>query len=287
MAKSRGSTCKEEVRWDHPQSRAGNNFGVRLLSNDLLDAGSCMKVRSARSMSPPSLSRLLPVAVVLGICSTARSTELSFNRDIRPILSDKCYSCHGPDKRARKAERGWTRRRERSRNTRALGRSCPRSVKSDLIVRIESHDPDEVMPHRKAKGSSLPRRSPRSAMVAQGGKYEPHWSLIPPRRPMAPESGVGGQKSDRIRSMRHSRASGEGGAGGFGGADRTTLIRRVTYDLTGLPPTPAEIDAFSRMSRPVPTTGWWIVCSPRPGMGKIWRWLARSVPVCGYARGTS
>ena len=187
---------------------------------------------------------LLPIAALTA--SALHAQEISYNRDIRPILSENCFSCHGPDKSARKADR----RLDTADGSRAeidgVRAIVPGDLaKSDAVVRIESHDADEKMPPPKSDKKLKPEQIALiKKWIAQGAKYEPHWSFIAPQKPALP--GVRGQESgvrNPIDAFILARLE-KDGLKPSPEADKPTLIRRVTFDLTGLPPTPAEIDAF-------------------------------------------
>lgn len=171
--------------------------------------------------------------------------QLSFNRDIRPILADKCFHCHGPDAATRKADlrldEEQSARADRD-GTIALVPGKP--DQSELILRIFSSDDAERMPPPASERQlSATEKDLLKRWVAQGGKYERHWSFQPSSRPPLPAV----QQQDWIRNpLDHfilSRLEQNGLAPSLE-ADRVTLIRRVILDLTGLPPTPAEVDAF-------------------------------------------
>jgi len=174
--------------------------------------------------------------------------KLDFNRDIRPILSDNCFACHGFDAKKRKADL----RLDNAEGAYAVIDGV-QAVKpgdpeaSELIKRILSKDPEEVMPppdsHKKltqAQVDTLRR------WIAEGAGYRKHWSFEPPSRPPVPGGGEGLSPIDAF--LREELA--KHGLKPSPEADRERLIRRVTLDLTGLPPTPAEVDAFLADSAP-------------------------------------
>ncbi len=202
-----------------------------------------------------------------GTFSHAAADDISFNRDIRPILSENCYSCHGPDKRARKADRRLDNAGGAyadNEGTRALVPGDP--AQSDAWARVNTTDPDEQMPPPKSGKHLKPEQvALLKQWIEQGAKYESHWAFIPPKRSAVPE--IGNPKSEPGGAGQTAAGSPQGEAGGPNQirnpidaflaarlakdgltfspeAEKTTLIRRATYDLTGLPPTPAEVAAF-------------------------------------------
>ncbi|HWB06204.1 MAG TPA: PSD1 and planctomycete cytochrome C domain-containing protein [Verrucomicrobiales bacterium] len=190
---------------------------------------------------------LLAMGLAAVQISSAATAEVSFNRDIRPILSENCYSCHGPDKRARKAERridnaeGAYAEHE---GTRAFVPGDP--AKSDAWARVSSveTDDDHMPPSKSGKKLKPEQIALLKKWIEEGAKYESHWSFIPPKRPEVPH--IEGRKAEirnPIDAFLLARLANEDLT--FSPeAEKTTLIRRATYDLTGLPPTPAEVDAF-------------------------------------------
>jgi len=174
------------------------------------------------------------------------SPKLSFNETIQPILSENCYACHGPDPGARKAglrlDRADFAFSPHEKYGPAISRGNP--DKSPLVRRIESNDPKERMPPPEARHTlttdqiALLRR-----WVKEGAVYEEHWSFIAPKRPIIPKVRNEQWARNSIDHFILGRLEKEG-LGPSEEADRPTLIRRVTYDLTGLPPTPEEVAAF-------------------------------------------
>ena len=186
------------------------------------------------------------VAVLAALLTSPTSgDEVNFNRDIRPILSDTCFKCHGPDEAERKAELRL--------DTQAglLGPAASQSIivpnhpdKSELYRRLVSDDPDERMPPRDSKLELTEQQiATIRAWIEQGAKWEQHWAFTPPRRSRVPEVELrewlinpidcfvaSRLASERLRPSRE--------------AERATLIRRVTLDLTGLPPNQQEVAAF-------------------------------------------
>jgi Protein of unknown function (DUF1553)/Protein of unknown function (DUF1549)/Planctomycete cytochrome C len=169
--------------------------------------------------------------------SSARADELSYNRDVRPILSDNCFACHGPDKNQRK---GKLRLDERDV---AIARKAivpGKPGESALVARIDSTDVDEKMPppdsHKKL---TAPQKEILKKWIAEGAKYEPHWAYIAPKK-----HEIRNSKSE-IDSFILAKLQKEKLAPSPE-ADRVTLIRRLTFDLTGLPPTWAEVQAFAK-----------------------------------------
>jgi len=178
---------------------------------------------------------------------------VSYNRDIRPIMSDTCFRCHGPDKNSRMAEMRLDIQEEAitPRPSGAIPIVPGDPEHSAIIQRIFAKDPDLQMPPKHAhKDLTLAQKELMRRWVAEGAKYEGHWAYEPVRRPappaiLAPQAPV----RNPIDAFVQSRLAREGLRPSFE-ADRRTLIRRLTLDLTGIPPTPGEVDAFLHDSMP-------------------------------------
>ena len=174
----------------------------------------------------------------------AADGKIDFNRDIRPILSDKCLQCHGPDETTRKARLRF--------DTQEGAMAKPGvivpgdSVASRLIRRVTSTDPDQVMPPPSTGHQlTLKEVAQLKQWIDEGAKWAQHWAYIAPVRPALPALRDGGALSVRnpIDAFVRARLEREG-LKPAPEADRLTLLRRVTFDLTGLPPTLAEAEAF-------------------------------------------
>lgn len=167
--------------------------------------------------------------------------KVEFNRDVRPILSDNCFYCHGPDKSQRKAELRIDRRDEAI----AANAIVPGDVQaSELVIRIFSDDADLQMPPPDARTKlTQQQRETLRRWIEQGAEYEQHWAFVP----LAPEEVPTVEHADWPRNDLDrfivARLEREGLVPSPEAA-KETLLRRVTLDLTGLPPTLAELDAF-------------------------------------------
>jgi hypothetical protein len=176
------------------------------------------------------------------------SGSVGYNRDVLPILADNCFACHGFDKAKRKAglrldsAAGGT--AELESGARAI---VPGDVvKSELIARIDTDDADDVMPPRKTgKRLTAAQKATLHRWVEQGARYEPHWAFLPPVQVELPSIAGAEHPIDRLVRARLAREN----IAPAPEADRATLIRRVTLDLTGLPPSPLEVDAFVHDAR--------------------------------------
>ncbi len=192
-----------------------------------------------------ALNGLLALFLAVVITHPTLGDEpIGFNRDIRSILSDKCFLCHGPDNKKREADLRLD-QRESAIEHGAIKPGSPEE--SELIARVLSEDPDLRMPPDSTK---LDRLTPEEIdllkkWIAQGATYENHWSFLPIENPKVrskqPELSIDSwiQKSLAKRGLQQQPE-----------ADRATLIRRLTFDLIGLPPTPEEVQAFVSDSSP-------------------------------------
>lgn len=181
-----------------------------------------------------------------GVAAQKALPKIGFNRDIRPILSDHCYACHGPDEGKRKAGLRLDRKDEAFKSLKSGERAIvPGDVKkSALTQRVTSRDPDEVMPPPKeGKPLSAAQVELLVRWVKEGAEWKNHWSFIAPEPPALPR--VRGKRWPRneIDYFILERLENEG-LKPAPEADRATLIRRAAFDLTGLPPTIEEVDAF-------------------------------------------
>ncbi|MBN9522322.1 PSD1 domain-containing protein [bacterium] len=181
----------------------------------------------------------LALALVLAAAPGRADEPVEFNRDVRPILSDACFSCHGFDAKARKAKlrldvpEGAFKERDGVHPVKA---GDPKA--SEVWARITSHDADAVMPPADSnKKLTAAQKDVIKRWIEQGAKYQKHWAFEPVRRPPVPPDG---HPVDALLAARMAKA----GLKAAPEADRTTLIRRVAFALTGLPPTLAEIDAY-------------------------------------------
>ncbi|KAB2644411.1 MAG: DUF1553 domain-containing protein [Verrucomicrobia bacterium] len=199
----------------------------------------------ARQLRPLCLFALTAFGVA---DSAAAARDIQFNRDIRPILSDNCFACHGPDKEARKAKlRLDTQEGAYAKQDDVTAVAPGHPEKSEAVARIESTDPEEVMPPPKS-GKQLTARQKQllKEWIAQGAKYDGHWAYRPPTRGELPTAAgsthpIDAFILDRLRKESLAPAP---------EADRRTLLRRVSLDLTGLPPTPEQVRHFEKSSDP-------------------------------------
>jgi hypothetical protein len=189
--------------------------------------------------------------LVCAVCACAGSTDIRFNRDIRPILCENCFACHGPDSAHRKAglrldmKGGLFDRREHG------FAIVPGKPGESLIVRhVTSSDPDELMPPPKSgKTLSAAQKALLVKWIEQGADWEPLWSFVAPKRPeLAPVKDEGWCRNPIDRFVL-ARLEAEG-LHPAPEADRRSLIRRVTFDLTGLPPKAEDVEAFVGDSSP-------------------------------------
>jgi hypothetical protein len=171
---------------------------------------------------------------------------VDFNRDIRPILSDNCFACHGPDAKQRKAKLRLDTQDGILAELRDGGHAIVpgKATESVLLQRVTAENPKERMPPAKTgKRLTAQQIILLRQWIEEGAPWSKHWAFIPPKRPPLPkvaDTAWPVNPSDYFILARLEKA----GLQPTREADRTTLLRRVTLDLTGLPPTPAEVDAF-------------------------------------------
>ena len=182
----------------------------------------------------------LLIAIALAWSATAEA-KVSFNREIRPILSEQCFSCHGFDAKHRKADlRLDTREGALAENdgVRAIIPGDP--AKSELWQRLLSKDPEEVMPPPDAHKPKLTEKQIATLRrwIEEGAPYEPHWAFTAPQRPELKAQGPAA-----IDTLIDQRLK-ETGLKASAEASPEKLLRRLSLDLTGLPPTPTELDTF-------------------------------------------
>ncbi len=192
----------------------------------------------------PLAARLLLIATLVFMARPVRA-DVDFDRDIRPILSDACFACHGPDETERQADlrldtRDGLFRQQDGVSVVAAGKPG----ESELLRRLLSADPDEQMPPPdfglKLKPAQIELLR---EWIADGAKWQQHWAFVAPQRPGQPTVSQPDWVQNPIDAFVLARLDRER-LKPSPAADRRTLIRRVTLDLTGLPPTPEEVDAF-------------------------------------------
>ena len=175
------------------------------------------------------------------ISVNAADAPLEFNRDIRPILAEYCFACHGPDSASRKGDLRLD-MRDAALERKAI---APGEIaKSELIRRIESSDPDEVMPPPSTKKQiTAEQKSLLRKWIEQGAEYQPHWSFLAPVRPQIPAVKNAGSVKNPIDALVLAKLESVG-LSPAPEADRRTLARRLSLDLIGLPPKPDAVERF-------------------------------------------
>ena len=182
-----------------------------------------------------------PAFLLLAISTALPAETIRFNRDIRPILSENCFRCHGPDSNARQAGL----RLDRREVALELGVIKPGDTgASKLVQRVHASDQVRVMPPLfSGKKLSEEQKNLLTQWIEQGAEYEPHWAYIKPERREAPEGPAA------IDHFINSKIE-EKGLQPVNEADRRTLARRLSFDLTGLPPSADLVDAFAADTSP-------------------------------------
>jgi len=186
--------------------------------------------------------RLASLAILLLSAPALRAEQpVAFNRDIRPLLIDNCFSCHGPDSASRKADLRLD-QREAAIDRGVLVPGKPEE--SELIARIHSEDAETLMPPASSHKKLTPeQKSLLTRWIAAGAEYQPHWSFIPAVKHPAPEVKDKAWARSPIDQFVLAKLEAQG-LQPAPEADRRTLARRASLDLTGLPPEPADVEAF-------------------------------------------
>ncbi len=171
----------------------------------------------------------------------ARAKKVDYNRDIRPILSDNCFYCHGPDEKKREAKL----RLDVRADALAVKAFVPgKADASELVKRIFTKDADDLMPPPDSHKKLTPvQKDLLKRWVAEGAEYQTHWAYVAPKLPVVPagKNGVDVLVQARLKEIGLKPAA---------EADRRTLARRLHFDLLGLPPKPEEVDAFANDKSP-------------------------------------
>ena len=180
-------------------------------------------------------------ALLSSTAGIAADAPLEFNRDIRPILAENCFACHGPDSAARK---GGLRLDQRDAAMEKKAIIPGQVTESELVRRIESHDADEVMPPTASKKPlSDAHKEILKRWIAQGAEYQPHWSFLAPVRPRVPAVSDQTWVKNPIDAFVLAQLEAKG-LTPAPEADRRTLARRLSLDITGLPPSPEVVQNF-------------------------------------------
>jgi Protein of unknown function (DUF1553)/Protein of unknown function (DUF1549)/Planctomycete cytochrome C len=201
-------------------------------------------------MKFPSLFLPLPALALLSLSGATAVPAVDFNREVRPILSDRCYPCHGFDRNKRKAGL----RLDTREGALAGGKSGHAALvpgkpeESSIVARIRQADPEEVMPPPEShKPLAAAEKDLLARWIAGGAPYADHWSYTPVARPTVPAVKVrGGNPVDAFLRDRLARE----GLAPAPEADRRTLVRRLAFDLHGMPPEPGVAEAFAASKDP-------------------------------------
>ncbi|NNC90633.1 MAG: DUF1549 domain-containing protein, partial [Akkermansiaceae bacterium] len=238
-------------------------------------------------MGATSKHSVLAAGVLLA--GGAACGEVSFNEDIRPILSNACFRCHGPDEEERKAD---LRLDTREGALADLGQGIRAVVPGDLdaselFFRITTDDSDDVMPPPKAGKRLTPEQVGLFRQwIEEGAPYERHWAYVKPERPPVPVTRIKEWSRNPVDAFLLERLESEG-LRPSPEADREILGRRVALDLTGLPLTPEEARAFAGDASPDAYERLVRDLLDRPAFGEHWArmWLdlARYADSAGYA----
>ncbi len=183
-----------------------------------------------------------------GVAREVSADDIDFNRDVRPILSEFCFACHGPDKQARK---GDLRLDTEAGLTRSGILVAGQPAKSKLVQRIQSDDPEQRMPppeHKKRPNAD--QRQILAEWVRAGARWERHWAFVTPERPPVPVNAGHAAWARTPIDFFVARGLGHRGLQPNPPARRSTLARRVALHLTGLPPRPGMLAAFLADKRP-------------------------------------
>ncbi len=216
----------------------------------------------------------------------AHAETPSFSRDVRPILSDMCFSCHGPDEQGRKGELLLS---ERDGALKGGESGQPAIIpgdpaNSELIKRLYTHDPDDVMPPPSTKKTLKPEQIKiLEQWIASGAKYEKHWAFVPPVKPQVPKSDAANPIDAFVQS-----SLAENGLQASPQAEKSALFRRVSFDLVGLPPTADEMAKYLADSSPLAYENAVDRLLESPQYGERWarKWLdlARYADTNGYEK---
>jgi len=233
-----------------------------------------------------SLSVIFVLAHLFSFASVDADEKLSYARDVRPILSKNCFQCHGPDDKTREAGL----RLDQADSAYSGSDRDPAIVpgkpaESELLARIVSDDEFLKMPPPESKRTITPKQvEVLKKWIAQGAHYERHWSFIAPERPSVP---LAEKMNNPIDGFIRAKLQ-DVGLTPNPSADRYTLIRRASLDLIGLPPTPAQADAFVNDDRPDAYERLVDELLSSPHYGERWarRWLdlARYSDTNGYEK---
>jgi cytochrome c553 len=195
----------------------------------------------------PRFRLIVALFLAAGPLSATGAEPLRFNRDIRPILSENCFQCHGPDQDQRKAKL----RLDRRDDALAVGAFEPgKPAESALIERIFAGDPEEQMPPADSnRHLTVAQKEMLRQWIAEGAEYEPHWGFVAPVRPAPPVLKSPSPTPNPIDAFILAGLEREGLAPAPE-ANRRTLIRRLSLDLTGLPPASGDVEDFVRSRNP-------------------------------------
>jgi hypothetical protein len=225
--------------------------------------------------------------VALAEPGAAKGAKVDFRRDVLPVLSTRCFHCHGPDEGSREAKLRLDVREDAIKDRDGFQAIVPGDIKkSEMIVRITSDDEDEVMPPKKHDKPLTPAEVDiLKKWIESGADYELHWSFVKPKRGALPEIPAGAKARNAID---HFVAQVLPGVGLVQSpeADRFTLLRRASLDLTGLPPTPEEFETFAKDNAPdaYERAVDRLLASPAYGekWARMWLDLARFADSSGY-----
>lgn len=217
--------------------------------------------------------------------SAVAADAIRFNRDIRPILSDKCFSCHGPDANHRKADLRFDSREGALADLGGYAAVVPGLPdKSELIARIHTSDNDDLMPPPKTgKPLSADEKRLLSDWIAQGAEYEQHWAYLPAKRPALPAVQNRAWPSGAIDRFVLARLEREA-LPPSPAADASTLARRLHFDLTGLPPSPRLSKRLAKSPGSYPAIVDELLAAPQFGerLASYWLDLVRYADTVGY-----
>ncbi len=228
--------------------------------------------------------------LLLLLAATSQAGTVSYNRDVRPILSENCFHCHGQDPKHREADLRLDERDSAvtiSDGSAAIVPGDP--ARSAIIQRMLSKDPDEVMPPPKSHRSVTPAQVEIiRRWIAEGAEYERHWSFVPPKRAAPPALKNGKWARTDFDRFVLARLEKEG-LRPSPEASPAAWLRRASLDLNGLPPTPAEVDAFesavkSRGERAYEEAAERLLASPHFGerLAQDWLDVARYADTHGF-----